>query len=42
MTWDTSTNGGTADFMLGANKTEWSAGDLPPSPASGEIASAVQ
>ena len=31
---DVFANGGTMDFVLGANKTEWSTGDLPPSPAS--------
>jgi putative alpha-1,2-mannosidase len=35
-------NGGTRDFVLGANKTGWSMGDLPPSPASGEIVSVVR
>lgn len=42
VTWDdVFANGGTLDFVLGANKTEWSTGGLPPSPASGEISSVV-
>lgn len=31
--------GGSLDFVLGADKVEWSTGDLPPSPASGEMPS---
>lgn len=38
VTWeDIFTNGGTLDFVLGADKVEWSTGDLPPSPASGKM-----
>lgn len=29
--------GGSLEFELGANKSEWSTGDLPPSPASVEM-----
>ena len=28
-------NGGTIEYMLGPNATNWATGDLPPSPASG-------
>ncbi|KAF1934065.1 glycoside hydrolase family 92 protein [Didymella exigua CBS 183.55] len=38
---DVFANGGNLDFVLGANKTEWSTGELPPSPASGEIQSVM-
>lgn len=42
VTWDdVFTNGGSMDFVLGANRTEWATGDLPPSLASIEIRSAV-
>jgi putative alpha-1,2-mannosidase len=34
VTWDIFANGGTLDFVLGADKAEWSTGDPPPSPAS--------
>jgi predicted alpha-1,2-mannosidase len=35
VTWDDIfANGGTLDFVLGANATRWDTGDLPPSPAS--------
>ena len=35
VTWeDVFARGGTLDFVLGADKAEWSTGDLPPSPAS--------
>lgn len=35
VTWeDIFTDGGTMEFTLGGNRTEWSTGDLPPSPAS--------
>ena len=38
VTWeDIFANGGTLDFVLGSEKVEWSTGDLPPSPASGEM-----
>jgi putative alpha-1,2-mannosidase len=31
--------GGTLDFVLGTDKVEWSTGDIPPSPASGNMSS---
>lgn len=35
VTWDDIfANGGSLDFVLGANATKWDTGDLPPSPAS--------
>lgn len=38
VTWDdVFAGGGTLDFVLGADKIEWSTGDLPPSPASGDF-----
>ena len=30
-------NGGTMDFVLGGSPTDWATGDLPPSPASGDV-----
>lgn len=40
VTWDDIfARGGTLDFVLGAEKVEWATGDLPPSPASGEMPS---
>ncbi|KAF9699251.1 hypothetical protein EKO04_003060 [Ascochyta lentis] len=40
VTWeDVFATGGTLDFVFGADKAEWSTGDLPPSPASGEMPS---
>lgn len=40
VTWeDVFASGGTLEFVFGADKVEWSTGDLPPSPASGEMAS---
>ncbi|KAF2176991.1 glycoside hydrolase family 92 protein [Zopfia rhizophila CBS 207.26] len=37
VTWqDIFENGGTMDFVLGSNPTDWATGELPPSPASGD------
>ena len=37
VTWqDVFADGGTMDFILGAEKVDWATGDLPPSPASGD------
>lgn len=35
LVWDdVFANGGTMEFVLGSNATQWATGDLPPSPAS--------
>lgn len=34
---DVFANGGTMEFVLGASPVAWDTGDLPPSPASGDL-----
>jgi putative alpha-1,2-mannosidase len=38
VTWeDVFANGGTMDFVLGEERVDWATGDIPPSPASGDV-----